>query len=144
MVSIVDKSIIALVAPSGHAINIVECVSGTAIAAQNEGEPSNNAKFEVWAGEGQFEGKIALRPIMIEGQVWLSALPEGGLKGEAPHLREWEFFEVEQLGDNKVALKGFHGLYVSAANNGGGEVNCGAQAAGESETFVWTLVAEHL
>lgn len=59
-------------------------------------------------------------------------------------LQEWEFFDVEPQADSKVALKGCHGMYMSATDGGGSLVNCGGAAVNAWELLELRHVADCL
>ena len=66
------------------------------------------------------DSKIGLRVRLGgDGEVrYVGAHKNGGWLYTVPKLQGWEQFTVEFLGDNKMALKSFHGKYLGAAPNG--------------------------
>ena len=54
---------------------------------------------------------VALRS--VHGK-YLSAQPDGRAEWNRDHASTWEYFHLEKRQDGKIALKGAHGMYVSA------------------------------
>jgi hypothetical protein len=63
------------------------------------------------------------RPLTAEGN--------GTVSWNRPWIREWETFEMIEVGTDKVAFKSHHGLYLSAQPHGTLECNRGAILAWE-------------
>ena len=57
------------------------------------------------------QGTVSLRS--VHGK-FLSAQPDGRAEWNRDVALAWELFNVEPRNGGKIALKGFHGMYVSA------------------------------
>jgi hypothetical protein len=75
-------------------------------------------------------GKFALKAPLKEE--YLSVLPDGNFTWIG-HIKEWEMLDLIQLAENKVALKGYHGKYISIQQGGGGIVIANGSAIKEWE-----------
>jgi hypothetical protein len=62
-------------------------------------------------------GKFALKAPLQEQ--YLSINPDGNFTW-VDDIQEWEMLDLIELGDNKVAIKGCHGKYISIQQGGGG------------------------
>ncbi|ELP87080.1 hypothetical protein EIN_515000 [Entamoeba invadens IP1] len=86
------------------------------IAAQSE-------KFEIKTiGSKPKSKKFAGTTIAIKSfhGKYLTATPAGDISATAPHLKEWEKFQVNMVPNDKtqVGFRNWHGKYVSANPNG--------------------------
>ena len=54
---------------------------------------------------------------------YLSAQPDGRAEWNRDHASTWEYFQVEQRHNGKIALKGAHSMYLSAQLDGSVQIN---------------------
>ena len=66
---------------------------------------------------------------------YLSAQPDGRAEWNRDHASTWEYFQVEQRHNGKIALKGAHSMYVSAQHDGSVQINRREAPPGGWEEF---------
>ena len=66
---------------------------------------------------------------------YLSAQPDGRAEWNREHADYWEYFQVEQRHNGKIALKGAHSMYLSAQLDGSVQINRREAPPGGWEEF---------
>ncbi len=110
--------------------------NGQYLVAENGGSGSllaNSDRIKTWETFRLItleNGKVALQAPLK--QEYLSVLADGNFAWVGD-IKEYEKFDLVRMADNKVALKGYHGKYISIQQGGGGTVIANGLAIKEWE-----------